>query len=131
MIAQSQAHTPSRACMHVNYICCCLDCKPLMQDSVLLQRPKAAPAEEGSVVNGEVQASEVAEVQAAVELVQKQMCIYDGSFLQFRCDEKGFLSICAFGLPGKTHEDSPSRAIQAGTAPCANATLRMMLLNGC
>lgn len=56
--------------------------------------------------------SEVTEVQAAVDLVQKQMRIYDGSFLQFRCDEKGFLSICAFGLPGKTHEDSPARAIQ-------------------
>lgn len=51
-------------------------------------------------------------MQAAVDLVQKQMRNYDGSFLQFRCDEKGFLSICAFGLPGKTHEDSPARAIQ-------------------
>ena len=55
---------------------------------------------------------EAAAVQAAVELVQKRMRQFDGSFLQFRCDEKGFLSICAFGLPGKTHEDGPARAIQ-------------------
>ena len=51
-------------------------------------------------------------MQAAVELVQKRMRQFDGSFLQFRCDENGFLSICAFGLPGKTHEDGPARAIQ-------------------
>lgn len=38
---------------------------------------------------------------------------HEGSFLQFRCDEKGFLSICAFGLPGKTHEDDPSRGVRA------------------
>jgi hypothetical protein len=56
--------------------------------------------------------AEVASVQAAIELVQKRMQQFDGSFLQFRCDEKGFLSICAFGLPGKTHEDGPARAIQ-------------------
>ena len=41
------------------------------------------------------------------------LCRYDGSFLQFRCDEKGFLAICALGLPGHTHEDDPSRGVQA------------------
>ncbi len=56
-------------------------------------------------------------MQAAVELVQKRMRQFDGSFLQFRCDEKGFLSICAFGLPGKTHEDGPARAIQVTPTP--------------
>lgn len=76
-----------------------------------MQRPTAAGSPEGAGQD-DVAASEVTEVQAAVDLVQKQMRIYDGSFLQFRCDEKGFLSICAFGLPGKTHEDSPARAIQ-------------------
>ncbi len=35
---------------------------------------------------------------------------------QFRCDEKGFLAICAFGLPGRTHEDGPARGIQAALA---------------
>ena len=84
--------------------------------SPCLQRPTAtsSPVEESQ---DEVAASEVTEVQAAVDLVQKQMRIYDGSFLQFRCDEKGFLSICAFGLPGKTHEDSPARAIQVHMPP--------------
>ena len=33
--------------------------------------------------------------------------------VQVRCDEKGFLAVCAFGLPGKTHEDMPARGIQA------------------
>lgn len=35
---------------------------------------------------------------------------------QFRCDEKGFLAICAFGLPGRSHEDGPARGIQAALA---------------
>lgn len=52
-------------------------------------------------------------VQAAIEAVQRCMKQHEGSFLQFHCDEKGFLSICAFGLPGKTHEDDPSRGIRA------------------
>lgn len=80
-----------------------------------VQRPRAAvaAADDQQDGSGHIQANEVAEVQAAVDLVQRQMRVYDGSFLQFRCDEKGFLSICAFGLPGKTHEDSPARAIQA------------------
>lgn len=56
---------------------------------------------------------EVASVQIAVEVVQKRMRTFDGSFVQFRCDEKGFLSICAFGLPGKTGENGPSRGLQA------------------
>ncbi|KAL3159729.1 hypothetical protein ABBQ38_010135 [Trebouxia sp. C0009 RCD-2024] len=84
-----------------------------------LKRPKAgtSPEDASREQDGdEVAASEVTEVQAAVDLVQKQMRNHDGSFLQFRCDEKGFLSICAFGLPGKTHEDSPARAIQAALA---------------
>ncbi|MEW5302999.1 MAG: hypothetical protein WDW36_005732 [Sanguina aurantia] len=29
------------------------------------------------------------------------------------CDEKGFIAICAFGIPGHTHEDNPSRGILA------------------
>lgn len=36
--------------------------------------------------------------------------------LQARCDEKGFLAVTAFGLPGKTHEDSPARALSAALA---------------
>ena len=52
-------------------------------------------------------------MQAAVLTVQKRMSHYDGSFVQFRCDEKGFLAVSAFGLPGKSHEDGPSRGVKA------------------
>ncbi|EIE21630.1 hypothetical protein COCSUDRAFT_56833 [Coccomyxa subellipsoidea C-169] len=55
----------------------------------------------------------ITSVQAAIEVVQRIMKQHEGSFLQLRCDEKGFLSICAFGLPGKAHEDDPSRGIRA------------------
>lgn len=88
---------------HVDVSCC-------------MQRPTASSTPTDTSQD-DVSVSEVTEVQAAVDLVQKQMRIYDGSFLQFRCDEKGFLSICAFGLPGKTHEDSPARAIQVHNLP--------------
>lgn len=84
--------------------------------SCCMQRPTASSTTT-DISQDDVSVSEVTEVQAAVDLVQKQMRIYDGSFLQFRCDEKGFLSICAFGLPGKTHEDSPARAIQVQSLP--------------
>ena len=33
--------------------------------------------------------------------------------LQFRCDEKGFVGVCVFGLPGHTHEDGPGRGVQS------------------
>lgn len=52
-------------------------------------------------------------LQLAVTNVQIKMVEFDGTFLQFRCDEKGFLAICAFGLPGRTHVDDCSRAIEA------------------
>ncbi len=45
--------------------------------------------------------------------VQEVMRKWDGSLMQFRCDEKGFVAICAFGLPGHTHEDNPTRGILA------------------
>lgn len=35
---------------------------------------------------------------------------------QARCDEKGFLAVAAFGLPGRTHEDGPARALSAALA---------------
>lgn len=52
-------------------------------------------------------------VQLAYTSVQAVMRKWDGSFLQFRSDEKGFVGICAFGLPGHTHEDNPTRGIRA------------------
>ncbi|PNH10372.1 Adenylate cyclase type 10, partial [Tetrabaena socialis] len=52
-------------------------------------------------------------VQFAYTGVQAVMRKWDGSFLQFRSDEKGFVGICAFGLPGHTHEDNPARGVRA------------------
>lgn len=46
-------------------------------------------------------------------LVQRHMRAHNGTCLQLRCDEKGFLAVCAFGLPGQTHEDGPARALLA------------------
>lgn len=50
-------------------------------------------------------------VQNVVETLQTRMRQFEGSFVQFRCDEKGFLAICAFGLAGSHHADDASRAI--------------------
>lgn len=52
-------------------------------------------------------------VQFAYTSVQAVMRNWDGSFLQFRADEKGFVGICCFGLPGHTHEDNTARGIYA------------------
>eukprot|EP00803_Ostreobium_quekettii_P001954 evm.model.scf_1325.5 EVM.evm.TU.scf_1325.5 scf_1325:35935-41194(+) len=49
------------------------------------------------------EADELGSVQAAMAIVQKVMRYFGGSLLQFRCDEKGFLAIAAFGLTGRTH----------------------------
>lgn len=59
------------------------------------------------------QRSNLALVQEVARLTQ--FCIQQegGFFLQMRCDEKGFLALAAFGLPGRAHEDSPGRGIQA------------------
>ena len=44
--------------------------------------------------------------------MQKQLhiCIL---LAQLRCDEKGFLAVCAFGLPGQTHDDGPAHGVLA------------------
>ena len=52
-------------------------------------------------------------VQRVVQTLQQWMRQYEGSFVQFRCDEKGFLAICAFGLAGSQHKDNAARAILA------------------
>ena len=36
---------------------------------------------------------------------------WGGSCLQFRCDEKGYVGVCVFGLPGHTHEGNPGRGV--------------------
>jgi class 3 adenylate cyclase len=52
-------------------------------------------------------------VQDTVLAVNMVMQQFRGTFVQFRCDEKGFLAICAFGLPGVTHANNPERGILA------------------
>ena len=43
---------------------------------------------------------QLAAVQFVMHEIQEVMKAHDGSFMQFRCDEKGFVGICALGLPG-------------------------------
>jgi len=38
---------------------------------------------------------------------------HEGYVLQLRCDEKGFVCICAFGLPGRSHSDDSLRGVRA------------------
>ena len=75
-----------------------------------VQKGIATVQEARPVGNG---SSEVTSIQAAIIAVQQCMQLHSGSFLQFRCDEKGFVSICAFGLPGNAHEDDPCRGVRA------------------
>ena len=56
---------------------------------------------------------ECALAQSAVLAVQRAIGQVDGAFLQARCDEKGFIIVSAFGLPGYAHEDGPARGIRA------------------
>ena len=44
-------------------------------------------------------------------IVVKVMLAFKGTLVQFRCDEKGFLAICAFGLPGVSHPNNQERGI--------------------
>ena len=59
---------------------------------------------------------ECALAQSAVLAVQRAVGQVDGAFLQARCDEKGFIIVSAFGLPGYAHEDGPARGIRAALA---------------
>ena len=46
---------------------------------------------------------------------------------QARCDEKGFLAVCAFGLPGSLWEDGPERAVGAALAIVRSLQVRHLL----
>lgn len=63
---------------------------------------------EGSTVPGAVQDS----VTAVMEALRD----HEGTTLQLRTDEKGWLMIAAFGLPGHTHTDDPIRGVLAALA---------------
>jgi len=77
--------------------------KRIQKQLVTIIRPKPLPSHQAQVDS----------VQFAFTSVQRIMRQWDGSFLQFRCDEKGYVGICAFGLPGHTHEDNPTRGVLA------------------
>lgn len=65
---------------------------------------------------GAPQVDECTMAQSAVLAVQRAVGEADGAFLQARCDEKGFIIVCAFGLPGYAHEDGPARGIRTALA---------------
>ncbi|GAB5407607.1 MAG: hypothetical protein Aurels2KO_58380 [Aureliella sp.] len=56
---------------------------------------------------------DVDQVQACMLACQTAMNELDGSLLQMRCDEKGFLAVCAFGLGGRSHMQQAVRGVQA------------------
>lgn len=65
-------------------------------------------------------AESLAAVQSVTQAAQGRMHQDGGFFLQMRCDEKGYIALCAFGLPGRSHEDSPARGVQAALAVVSN-----------
>eukprot|EP00951_Prasinocladus_malaysianus_P005515 scaffold39039_cov38-Prasinocladus_malaysianus.AAC.2 len=56
---------------------------------------------------------ELGSVNFAAQTVASVMRAHLGCFLQFRCDEKGFVAIAAFGLPDSTHEHMAAHAVEA------------------
>jgi hypothetical protein len=52
-------------------------------------------------------------VQETIMIIIKVMHAFKGTLVQFRCDEKGFLAICAFGLPGVSHANNEERGVLA------------------
>ncbi|CAG9466900.1 unnamed protein product [Pedinophyceae sp. YPF-701] len=52
-------------------------------------------------------------VQLHFKVVRDAMAKHNGDLLQIRCDEKGYLCICAFGLPGRARPTDASRAVRA------------------
>lgn len=55
--------------------------------------------------------SSLNQVQKVFAFVQERISESIGGFLQMRFDEKGFVLICAFGLPGRSFGSLPSRAL--------------------
>lgn len=51
--------------------------------------------------------------ESCIKALQDQVSKHGGTLLQTRCDEKGYLAICAWGLPGRTHQDDAARAVAA------------------
>eukprot|EP00887_Chlorella_sp_A99_P006306 scaffold3.g6306.t1 len=105
---------------HIDYVNEARTCTVLFLGFPFLSEPRPGPdpaacAHRTAGAAPEAGAGEEAEsVQRCMEVVQKRMRQYNGSL--FRCDEKGFLAICAFGLPGRSHEHNAARGLQAALA---------------
>jgi class 3 adenylate cyclase/tetratricopeptide (TPR) repeat protein len=71
-----------------------------------------------------VDASQVSQLQAIMEVLQSTMARYEGTVVQLMTDDKGTVGIVCFGLPPHTHEDDAVRAILAAEAIQADLATR-------
>lgn len=55
---------------------------------------------------------DLAVVQSVFEVIQKLLHSTNGGFLQMRSDEKGFVLICAYGLPGRSSVNDAEKALK-------------------
>jgi hypothetical protein len=59
------------------------------------------------------QKTELAEAQNIARMVQRSVYRYEGSINKINVDDKGITIVAAMGLPPFSHEDDPSRGLQA------------------
>jgi class 3 adenylate cyclase/tetratricopeptide (TPR) repeat protein len=59
------------------------------------------------------QKTELAEAQNIARLVQRSVYRYEGSINKINVDDKGITIVAAMGLPPFSHEDDPTRGLQA------------------
>ncbi len=66
-------------------------------------------------------------LQRVMEAIQTTLYYYEGSIGRFGVDDKGTILLAAFGLPPRTHEDDPVRAVRIALA--LRARLRELRLD--
>ena len=59
------------------------------------------------------QGTELAEAQNLARLIQRSVYRYEGSINKINVDDKGITIVAALGLPPFSHEDDPTRGVQA------------------
>lgn len=59
------------------------------------------------------QDTELAEAQSLARLIQRAVYRYEGSINKINVDDKGITIVAALGLPPFSHEDDPTRGVQA------------------
>lgn len=64
-------------------------------------------------LNLSLDADKADSVHAAMRIMQECIYEYEGTVRQFLFDDKGSVLIAAFGVPPKSHEDDPIRAIRS------------------